>query len=760
VLQKYGYNERLLTLSQKGLPLLAECQQQGQAQLVSITDILITDDAKNSVKLGIIIQNEEETKKIVDLQQITTVWPSSSGRKLKEQEVSASDPFSDFPLGHVDRALDRLYNSYVGRARNQQEKRSLTRKQIAKLVQDIAPQEKQTRADQVLRQVVKTGQDFARLIDSKLVVNYLFMDKEDKQKDTVAQRSMASSILSQDAQSGGRFKRMGCLLVSQDDDGSAITVINGGWVVLDQNVRATSEGRKFAERGVPTASMADDRIVQRLECLAMGDDNHNDDELNKLGINIRETLRAMSLPMTPQGAKDALIQVGRWTASSNNENAAVNPWSKPVLEAAEWYQHMDEKRKDRLLTASRKEGRVDLTKLPCICVDASKTSFRDDAIGIRARASTGRRVSNDNKWEVLLHIADVSDLYAPLIQAKSPQLQKLNEAAASRGTSRYDLPLGPLHLLPPLVLHSLALQTTAINKATKIKKGVNRCVTVWVYLDEKTGNLLDCGLERTLISKPLALSYNDATTLLITGDKDEDPTLQKAKALLEVTERNLKRWSDYHRSKNIAAQAREERLAARELVGKQLYYETTRKRDDGRQGFQRSRGHQLVDMSLELYGFALNGLLYRSNKTAIPRVAGSENGRLATAPLRRYIDGVVQRQALAVLCTYGGPPLSHQEAVAEGKKATRVINALVAQNPKQSQNINNLQLLERHWREQRSAKVPAMGTGKQNEVIIMGLGVVASCKGIEGTLRPGQKVKVQIQNMDLKTGRVSTILMK
>ena len=83
----------------------------------------------------------------------------------------------------------------------------------------------------------------------------------------------------------------------------------------------------------------------------------------------------------------------------------------------------------------------------------------------------------------------------------------LKAAAEQRGQSRYDLPLGPLHLMPPVAL-------TALSLATNKDKIPNRCVTLWAYIDERDGKLLEAGLERTLISSPRALTFADATTLL------------------------------------------------------------------------------------------------------------------------------------------------------------------------------------------------------------------------------------------------------
>ena len=90
---------------------------------------------------------------------------------------------------------------------------------------------------------------------------------------------------------------------------------------------------------------------------------------------------------------------------------------------------------------SNLEGRTNLTQLPCVCIDAQRTSFRDDTIGIRLRSSTGRKVNKSaSKWEVLVHIADVSDIYFDGV--KDLSTVQLRQVAERRGQSRYDLPLG------------------------------------------------------------------------------------------------------------------------------------------------------------------------------------------------------------------------------------------------------------------------------------------------------------------------------
>jgi hypothetical protein len=263
----------------------------------------------------------------------------------------------------------------------------------------------------------------------------------------------------------------------------------------------------------------------------------------------------------------------------------LEPWAEAVLRISRFYRDLDIERRRNLLQAvsdktnkSSKllEGRVDLTALPCVCVDARTTSFPDDAIGVRLCSSTGRKVFDEaSKWEVLIHITDISDIYCPksLLTGKIQDLGLLHDAAARRGTSRYDLPLGPLHLTPPTVLEVLALQVNRFDEMSKVgtangrKTSVNRCLTLWAYIDERNGKLIDAGLERMLISVPLSLSFVEAT-LMLEGELNS-PDLKQARAVLAVAERNLNKWSGQRRATSEAARKRESHLSAREMVAKE-----------------------------------------------------------------------------------------------------------------------------------------------------------------------------------------------
>lgn len=322
-------------------------------------------------------------------------------------------------------------------------------------------------------------------------------------------------------------------------------------------------------------------------------------------------------------------------------------------------------------------------------------------------------------------------------------------------------------MLPPLALEALALSTNQ-------NKVPNRCVTLWAYIDERDGKLLEAGLERTIISSPLALSFSDATQLLECSFDDTPKDLSNAKAVLSAAERNLSLWSARHKQMNKAAQQRESRLATREVIAAAT--NISGGRDDGAEGsFQRSRGHRLVDSALDLYAFAMGTLMKRAGQP-IPRAAGSgadRGGRLGTAPLRRYIDGLAQRQALSALCNYG-IPLTLDECKAVAKIATDASNEInnlrslkTSKGPTKAtgkRNLNQISALHKLNRHLTSTggidgerKVRAISTGRNNEIVIEGVGATTRLKGV-ASLDGGKKMVVQVVGIDPERGFLDVIL--
>jgi hypothetical protein len=490
------------------------------------------------------------------------------------------------------------------------------------------------------------------------------------------------------------------------------------------------------------------------------------------------------------------------------------------MDAAKWYQQANQERKKLLYDtiyntkdekstsqSSSLEHRIDLTKLPSVCIDNIKASFRDDAIGIRPRKATGRHVISNNKWEILVHIADVSELYVPTTTTSSttttpisllqdhPQreehIQTLQTAASNRGTSRYDLPDGPLHMLPRPLLESLSIDvfkpdwTSSVGLTKQWKHSnhksqtVNRCVTMWMYIDEETGQLLDTGIERTIIAAPLALSFETATSLMKQDDEDEDdhdPTKANIRSMLKIIERSVTKWKKYRQSSSTTSQAREERLSAYEEISRQI------DGDESGGGYRRTRAHRLVDGANDLYGYAMLRLI-RPSKGNLPFVVGARDGRIGTGPLRRYIDGVAQRQALSILCQGNeedfGRPMSKQECAELGKQTTEALNRInnlnaakrtttkvgLSSNNKigvsSAQQMKAAQMLQIQLKNGNNGHghlLPAITTGSGSDVIISGVGAVATCKNMNGTMKPGQKINVSIDEIDTATGKVMAII--
>ena len=67
-------------------------------------------------------------------------------------------------------------------------------------------------------------------------------------------------------------------------------------------------------------------------------------------------------------------------------------------------------------------------------------------------------------------------------------------------------------------------------------------------------------------------------------------------------------------------------------------------------------------------------------------------------------------------------------------------------------NHKGFQILQNHLHRNGSSIMPAVSTGKENEVIILGSGLKVKCDGVRGTLRPGDRILVQISKLDTKKG--------
>ena len=856
-----------------------------------LLNVVFLDDSES----GDDAKDPEPSIKTIDMGQITTVWslPDDNGDSplaSSSTEDICAKVEQILPVNYVDQTFENRYKYHVSRGRNVHGGGALTKKQVLMIgaAASVAAsssastfeqtEELRKKIDLILKQCVRCGSKYTRLLDSSLLEEWMFYDTVEGTithdytagSDTTLceRRIFCAKALAKDNEIAGRFKRMSCMWLppampdsENDTDSSSqtsttsLTIVNGGWIVVDQSVRAAAEGRRFAAAALASGGKFEndsnnERILCRLESLACGEklkqQKRGGGDGIRLEVDVRTVLEAMNLPLSSEGAQKALFQMGRWTkkdSGSEDEkgNLQYERWSPSVLEASKWYVEMDRVRrremKSRILELRDQEksktktnrgkksknipsddpleGRVDLTNLPCICVDAERTSFRDDAFGIRKRSTTGRKVSPEaSQWELLFHIADVSDIYAPeptvlgspwasgttkgqqttsntSLEDQRMHLKELESAARSRIRSEYNLPLGPLHLLPTDVLDTLSLDAfkqdwtskpntwpSSWHTMDKDNGTVNRAITLWVYIDERSGYVMDIGLERSIISRPLALTFGTAAKLLDASKREQEklpPMLAKARVLLNVVERNIEIWSDNRRRKSDEARDREEKLAAREMISNQVFggkNNRWKRRDDGRDGdFRRDRGHRLVDSTLNLYENALRMMLHRK-KAMIPQhpVSSNKSGgmRSASAPLRNYLQGLAQRQMLAVLCDYSGPPMTNEQCKKTGSTITSAYNARQntsgatkgprAVAPRQLAAVRSLQSHLRRHSSSQTRLIPAISTGKNSEVVIQGVGAVAFCKEIPGTIKPGVKVMVRILSVDEKNGKVVVAL--
>jgi len=249
---------------------------------------------------------------------------------------------------------------------------------------------------------------------------------------------------------------------------------------------------------------------------------------------------------------------------------------------------------------------------------------------------------------------------------------------------------------------------------------------------------------------------------------NDSSSIKTAKAVLSIAERNLSLWKGARLKTEKAAAQREKRLQMKELIANEIVHSKDM-RDDGTDGsFQRTRGHQIVDQSLDLYGSTVSKLLSKVN-APIPRASGSmanRDGRVGTAPLRRYIDGLAQRQALSVLCNYGGPAMTRKDCAIANKQvndATNRIKKLSSTVKGSSKREKALQMLEGHLSATGNSKervVPALSTGNRNEVVLSGLGLVVKCTGVKGSLKSGKRVLVEVTKLNAADGLIQVKLIK
>ena len=54
--------------------------------------------------------------------------------------------------------------------------------------------------------------------------------------------------------------------------------------------------------------------------------------------------------------------------------------------------------------------------------------------------------------------------------------------------------------------------------------------------------------------------------------------------------------------------------------------------------------------------------------------------------------------------------------------------------------------------------VPALSTGKNNEVVLSGHGILVKCNGIKGTLKSGERILVGVTQLDTRKGLIKVAI--
>ena len=346
LLGEYRYNSRIVTIHSKNLPVIAELFEKEEARLVLLEAFVNSeagspngDITGSKARIRYIATN---ATRIISLGEITTIWEgyevidASALDKCAqyEQKLLRASPSKRL---RIDRALDNLYYSRVGTSRSSS--KGIHKKQVGQLAQECAVESNNSHrrdaTEAILRHVIKAGAGFSRLVTSDTACVSLFSQAKGSERiESSAQRAIAASMLAKDSGRGGRFKRYPCMLVNAnvDDIGvlSSITFINGGWIVTDQSVRAGAEAKQFVESiqaKDSRATVADERIVRRLECLALGELFSSDD--SEIQVDVREALKAMDLPVSKKGATEALLRMGRW--SGDEDLSRLEAWSTDIV---------------------------------------------------------------------------------------------------------------------------------------------------------------------------------------------------------------------------------------------------------------------------------------------------------------------------------------------------------------------------------------------------------------------------------------------
>ncbi|KAJ8906124.1 hypothetical protein NDN08_002622 [Rhodosorus marinus] len=347
----------------------------------------------------------------------------------------------------------------------------------------------------------------------------------------------------------------------------------------------------------------------------------------------RTLLKELGYPETPEGAAATLVDVGYWSEERLKERVDSNvsgggpdalDWTFPDAAVAEAKRVLEEQNNvrrgyaDGSVALWRDQKRVDTD---IYCVDEFSTRFYDDAVSAE--------ILDERTTRVYVHVADVD----AVVQPKGD----IDRIALARGESMY-LPKRPFHMIPPA-----AMEASSFNP---VLHGL--AVSVAFDVDLETGDIIDTKVFRSVLRPIIRVTYDQFNE--IASDKNVDTYPKKwvddLKVLCRATEAMMKQRSE---SEGSSRKDDDRRIAGVTVYG-------GRKKKTIVRDFKRSFGHRAVDELLSVAGEQLRKFA-KKKKCALPERSGAELFalRCGTAPMRRYVDLVIQRQIKTVLVGHQMP---------------------------------------------------------------------------------------------------------
>lgn len=281
------------------------------------------------------------------------------------------------------------------------------------------------------------------------------------------------------------------------------------------------------------------------------------------------------------------------------------------------------------------------TVLRAYCIDDRNSRFLDDSFSVE-------RLNGSNRVRFFLNITDVDEY----VKAGSA----IDAIARERGQSLY-LPLKPLHMLPPIVMEAASFSTTLPMEA----------ITIMIDLDIDKNELHNWELFPSIVPAVVRINYEQFDNIISgdgesTGFKDEEHAdLKLIATLASNLPGNLKTRQVGQRRKTPqsisetpsrleANRVEAKKIAGVRFVSRQKESSSKPKKVARVIEFQSTRSYSVVDTILTSCG-ALVRQFAKEKCIALPegREASTYAARCGTAPLRRYVDLVVQRQIKCVL---------------------------------------------------------------------------------------------------------------